>query len=300
MAATSSHPTPEAALAGPVAALPGFRHAYAEVNGTRLHYVIGGKGPAVVLLHGWPYTWAVWRQLLPLLVEAGYTAIAPDLRGLGDSAKAADGYAKTNVAQDVYELTQQLGYQEINLLGMDIGTMVAYAYAAAHPDQVRRLVLAESLLPGFGLEERMNPATGGYWHFGFHMQVELATFLTAGKEAAYLLPTMTMMSVAPNAAEVAQQDFLPYYLAKGGMRAGFQHYGTLLSDGQENRHRFQAPFTMPVLVLNGDHGLPQAPLLAGVQQVAMTVTDDLVPQSGHTFALDNPAWVAERLERFFQ
>jgi pimeloyl-ACP methyl ester carboxylesterase len=114
MAATSSPPIPEAALAAPVAALPGFRHAYAEVNGTRLHYVIGGEGPAVVLLHGWPYTWAVWRQLLPLLVKAGYTAIAPNLRGLGDSAKAGSGYAKTNVSQDVYELTQQLGYQEIS------------------------------------------------------------------------------------------------------------------------------------------------------------------------------------------
>jgi pimeloyl-ACP methyl ester carboxylesterase len=84
------------------------------------------------------------------------------------------------------------------------------------------------------------------------------------------------------------------------MRAGFQHYGTLLADGHKNRHRFQAPLTMPALVLNGDHGLPQAPSLAGVAQIATTVAADFVPQSGHTFALDNPAWVAERLRRFFQ
>lgn len=195
------------------------------------------------------------------------------------------------------KLVQQLGHAEINLVGTDIGTMVAYAHAAAYPAQVRRLVLAESLLPGFGLEELMNPATGGYWHFGFQMQVEVATMLTAGKEEAYLLPTMAMMSAAPDAAETAKALFLPYYAPPGGMRAGFQHYGTLVADGQKNRARFAAPLPMPVL--NGARGLPQAPLLAGAQQVAADVTADLVPDSGHTFAQDNPEWVARRLRHFF-
>ena len=299
MSETFANPTPVAALAGPVAELPGFQHAYAEVNGTRLHYVVGGSGPAVVLLHGWPYTWAEWRKLLPLLAAAGYTAIAPDLRGLGDSAKADGGYAKSNVARDVYELVQALGFAEINLMGADIGTMVAYAYAAAYPAAVRRLVLAESLLPGFGLEELMNPATGGFWHFGFHMQVEAATMLTAGKEAAYLLPSYKRMSTSPDAEAAARQHYLPYYAAPGGMRAGFQHYATLLEDGRENRANFQTKLTMPVLVLNGERGIPQAKLLAGVQQVAADVTADLVPGGGHAIGQDNPEWLAERLTRFF-
>ena len=63
----------------------GFVHRYADVNGTTLHYVVGRAGPAVVLLHGWPYTWAAWRKLMPLLAGAGNTVVAPDLRGLGDS-----------------------------------------------------------------------------------------------------------------------------------------------------------------------------------------------------------------------
>ncbi len=295
----TSHPTPPAPAAGPVTDLAGFRHAYADVNGTRLHYVVGGQGPAVVLLHGWPYTWALWRKLMPLLATAGFTVIAPDLRGLGDSAKPEAGYTKANVAQDVHELVGQLGYPTINLVGTDIGTMVAYAYAAAYPAEVRRLVLAESLLPGFGLEEWMNPATGGFWHFGFHMQVEVATLLTAGKEAAYLLPTLMMMSTSPDAAAVAEKRYLPYYAAPGGMRAGFRHYEHLVADGQHNRARLTAPLPMPVLVLNGEYGLPQAPLLAGAQQVAARVTAYLVPASGHTFAQDNPEWMAQRLGHFF-
>jgi pimeloyl-ACP methyl ester carboxylesterase len=285
---------------GAVSGLPGFEHGSADVNGTRLHFVRGGQGPAVVLLHGWPYTWALWRKLMPLLADTGYTVIAPDLRGLGDSDKAESGYSKTNVAQDVYELVHQLGHQNINLVGTDIGSMVAYAYAASYPDDVRRLVLSESVLPGFGLEDLMNPATGGYWHFGFHMQVELATMLTEGKEAAYLLPSMAMMSASPDAAERARSLYLPHYTAPGGMRAGFQHYGTLLDDGRENRARFTSKLTMPVLVLNGDRGLPPTEPLGGALQVAEHVQADVVPNAGHTYAEDNPAWVAERLGRFFQ
>jgi len=96
-------------------------------------------------------------------------------------------------------------------------------------------ILAEFLIPGVGLEELMNPATGGYWHFGFHMQVDVAEMLTAGKEAAYLLPTMSMISILPGAAETAQTVYLPHDLKPGRMRTGFQHYGTLLADGRENR-----------------------------------------------------------------
>ena len=278
--------------------LSGFAHHYAEVNGTRLHYVSGGQGPAIVLLHGWPYTWAEWRKLMPLLADAGLTVIAPDLRGLGDSARAESGYEKSNVAEDVRQLTHSLGFASIDLVGTDIGTFVAFAYAQRHPGEVRRLVLAESLIPGFGLEELMNPATGGYWHFGFHMQVDLATMLTQGREEAYLLPFMTMMSASPDAADTAKALFLPYYTAPGGMRAGFQHYGTLLADGAENRAAFRSRLPMPVLVLNGERGISQAQLLGCVRQVAHTIETALVPDSAHTFASDNPAWVAERLIRF--
>lgn len=279
--------------------LDGFRHEYAHVNGARLHYVVGGQGPAVVLLHGWPYTWALWRKLVPPLTVAGYTVIAPDLRGLGGSEKTESGYAKTNLARDLHELALHLGHRELNLVGTDIGMMVAYAYAASYPDEVRRLVLAESLIPGFGLEELMNPATGGYWHFGFHAQVEVATMLTEGKEAAYLLPSMKMMSASPDAEDTAKTLFLPHYTAPGGMRAGFKHYEALVEDGKENRARFQGKLPMPVLVLNGDRGIPQAQTLGCVRQVAQNVEAEIIPNCGHTFAEDQPQWVAQRLSRFF-
>ena len=174
---------------------------------------------------------------MPLLVRAGFSGVAQAAQVGRDSAKAESGYSKPNVAKDVHELVHHLGHQEIKLVGTDIGTMVACAYAASYQAEVRRLVLSESVLPGFDLEELMNPATGGYWHFGFHMQLDVATMLTEGKEAAYLLPTMTMttMSASPDAADSARNVCLPHYTAPGGMRAGFKHYETLLEDGREPR-----------------------------------------------------------------
>lgn len=297
---STGSPTTSPTAGSAVAGLDGFSHRYAEVNDTCIHYVIGGAGPAVVLLHGFPYSWAVWRDLMPLLAQAGHTVLAPDLRGMGNSSPAAnDTFAKTHVARDIREIVQGLGLGPVNLVGMDIGTMVAYAYAAGQPDEVRRLVLSESLIPGFGLEELMNPATGGFWHFGFHMQVDLATFLTRGKEAAYLMPLFKKMSAAPDAEALAQSVYLPHLTGPYGLRGGFQHYGPLIDDGKANRAAFKTRLPMPVLVLNGDKGIPQAPLLEGVRRVAEHVEADIIPAAAHTYAHDNPQGTAERLLAFF-
>lgn len=279
--------------------LPGFRHEYVDVHGTTIHAVVGGAGPLVVLLHGWPFTWLAWRALMPQLADAGFTVLAPDLRGIGDSGKPDSGYTKQNVAEDIHQVVETLGFDSIRLVGMDIGTMVAYAYAALYPTQVTHLVLSESVLPGFGLEELMNPATGGYWHFGFQAQVDLAAWLTEGKEAGYLAPTLQMMSQGGGLSEQDSAEIVAHYAAPGGMRGGFQHYGTLIEDGRANRVSGQTPLPMPVLVLNGERGLPQQQLLDGVEKAAVNVSSDLVPGGGHTYAADNPTWTAERLSHFF-
>lgn len=279
--------------------LPGFTHRYADANGTTLHCVAGGDGPAVVLLHGWPLSWREWRGAMPALAAAGFTVIAPDLRGLGDSAKPADGYDKATVAEDVRQLVRRLGFTEVNLVGTDIGMMAAFAWALHHPTEVRRLVLAESLLPGFGLEELMNPATGGYWHFGFHMQVELAEMLTAGKEAAYLGPMWDLFSPAGGITADDRADHLRTYAAPGGMRAGFRHYAALLDEGKANRAALRDKLLMPVLVLNAEKGIPQAQTLGCVERVAAWIESDMAPRAGHAFAADNPVWTADRLIRFF-
>ena len=122
----------------------GFVEKTSQVNGIAMNYAVGGTGPTVVLLHGYPQTWYSWRKIMPALAER-YTVIAPDLRGSGGSDAPESGYDKATLAEDVHQLLVALGLQEqVNVVGHDIGTMVAYAYAAAHRGSTRRLVLLEA------------------------------------------------------------------------------------------------------------------------------------------------------------
>jgi len=89
-----------------------FSHHTASVNGIQMHYVIGGKGAPVVLLHGWPETWYEWHKVMPALAK-NYTVIAPDLRGLGDTSKPYTGYDGNTTAEDIYQLLSQLRTQNL-------------------------------------------------------------------------------------------------------------------------------------------------------------------------------------------
>src|SRR6188472_4611164 len=127
-----------------------FSHHMASVNGgVQIHYVIGGHGgDPIVLLHGWPQTWYEWRHVMPALAK-NHTVIVPDLRGLGDSSKPATGYDGKTVAEDIHQLVSQLGFKQIFLVGHDLGALVAFSYAAAHPSEVRRLVILDVPITGF-------------------------------------------------------------------------------------------------------------------------------------------------------
>ncbi|MFL6381073.1 MAG: alpha/beta fold hydrolase, partial [Nitrososphaeraceae archaeon] len=93
-----------------------FSHHTTSVNGIQMHYVIGGHGDPVVLLHGWPETWYAWHKVMPALAK-NYTVVAPDLRGLGDSSKPPIGYDGKTVAEDIHQLVTQLGFKTIFLVG---------------------------------------------------------------------------------------------------------------------------------------------------------------------------------------
>ncbi|HKG87163.1 MAG TPA: alpha/beta fold hydrolase, partial [Nitrososphaeraceae archaeon] len=161
-----------------------FSHNTASVNGIQLHYVIGGQGDPVVLLHGWPETWYAWHKIMPALAK-NYTVIAPDLRGLGDSSKPPTGYDGKTVAEDIHQLVTQLGFETINLVGHDIGAFVAYPYAAAHPTEVKRLVVMEVPPPINGIFPPPSLAVPLWWLF-FQQTLDVPEALTQGKEMTYL------------------------------------------------------------------------------------------------------------------
>lgn len=278
-----------------------FTHYTADVNGTRIHYVTGGRGFPVVLLHGNLRTWRVWRRVMLTLAEK-YTVIVPDLRGLGDSGRPrpADGYDKKTVAEDIYQLVRSLGYERINLVGHDVGGWVAYAYAANHRAAVNRLAIVDVALPGIGLEKTMNPATGGSFHFGFAMTADLSEALVAGREAEFIHWFARRNSVVPHS--VSEADLTAYiraYSELGAMRAQFSYYRTLLeTDAPQNRESAKQKLQMPTCAIGADRGAADA-TLNDLRVVAETVRSVEIKNCGHSVPEDRPAELARELLLFF-
>ena len=154
-----------------------FEHAFADLGDVRLHYVTAGQGPAVVLLHGWPQTWYMWRNVIPGLAKH-YRVIAPDLRGLGDSSRPVDGYDKKTVAQDIWRLMHDVLHEEsFFLVGHDWGGPTAFALAAQHREAVRRVAIFDVPVPGDGTPVFFD----NRWHHGLHWEADLPEELTAGQ-----------------------------------------------------------------------------------------------------------------------
>ncbi len=122
-----------------------FTSRYVDTGELRLHAVIGGEGPPLLLVHGWPETWYAWRLLMPALAR-DFEVIAVDQRGMGLSDKPQDGYDTGTLAGDLVALTDALGYERFAVVGHDTGFAIGYALAADHSDRVDRVVLAE--IPG--------------------------------------------------------------------------------------------------------------------------------------------------------
>src|SRR5881397_2322882 len=142
----------------------------------------GGRGPVVVLLHGYAENSDSWAPLAADLMK-DHAVVVPDLRGIGRSSKPDGGYDKKTQAKDMRAVVTSLGYDKTFVVAHDIGNMVAYAYAAMYADKVERLVVMDAPIPGIDPWNQilLNP---GVWHFNFHGAD--AERLVAGRERIYL------------------------------------------------------------------------------------------------------------------
>lgn len=277
---------------------------FAEAGDVTLHYAIAGSGPALVLLHGWPQSWRCWRKVIPLLAGQ-YELIAPDLRGLGLSSIAKDGYAKRRVAQDVWTLVHDvLGHREFFLAGHDWGGPTAFSLALDHPAAVRKLAILDVAIPGDG---NTNISQGGRrWHHAFHQTAELPEELTAGREEVYLGWFYRNYGHAPDVLEPAEiAEHVALYSRPGRMSAGFGYYRALEQDIADNRERLAGlaggKLAMPVLALGGDSAWGRrTEVLESVSRVAQVASGGVVSRCGHWMPEEQPEEVAARLAAFFR
>jgi pimeloyl-ACP methyl ester carboxylesterase len=281
------------AAAGKIPA--GFTEHYADVNGVKLHYFIGGKGSAVVLLHGYAETSHMWIPIMPLLAK-NHTVIIPDLRGAGDSSKPESGYDKKNMAVDIHALVVPLGFKRAEVAGRDIGLMVAYAYAAQFPQETDRLVLMDAFLPGIG-DWKNVWLMRDLWHFHFHGEVPLA--LVQGRERTYFEHFWNDFAADPkhSVPEADRRFYAKEYAKPGGMRAGFEYFKNFEQDAKDFAELGKALLPMPVLVLTGEKASGNF-LIEQAKLVATNVQGQVVTGSGHWLMEEAPDKVIPALTAF--
>jgi pimeloyl-ACP methyl ester carboxylesterase len=279
----------------------GFRERRVRVGDVAINYVRGGHGPTLVLLHGYPQTWYTWREVLPELAKH-YTVIAPDLRGAGKSDAPAGGYDKKTLAADVHGLLTELGLQQhIRLVGHDIGTMVAYAYAAAHPGDVTKLVLSEAPIPDKTLYAfpALTARGPGFWNFGyFSLTNGLPERMVDGREEQWVERFVDSLEVRKNGVSDRQvREYARYLRDDAHLRASFAWFRAFPQDVADNRAYGAKKLTMPVLAIGARGSLGDF-VPTQVRRYASHVTGLVIENSGHWIFEEHPEQLTRTLLRF--
>ena len=266
-----------------------FTSRYIDAGDVRLHAVIGGDGPPLLLIHGWPQTWYAWRMLMPALAK-DFEVIAVDQRGVGLSDKPKDGYDTATLANDVVGLMDALGHQRFALYGTDTGMPIAYALAADHPERVERLVVSEAPLPGASpppplfLPPQLNARL---WHLTFNqLPADVNEALVTGREHIFFGSEFA----ASAGTKQLPDETVEYYINTlasdpEALRGSFEFYRAIPTTSAQNAERKNRRLTMPVLAIGGaESGME------GVEATMKLVADDVqgVVLSGAAH------WVAEQ------
>jgi pimeloyl-ACP methyl ester carboxylesterase len=270
----------------------------ANVNGVRIHYLKAGSGnKTLLLIHGFGDTSHMWVPLFDAFSK-DYTTIAPDMRGLGESSRPVTGYDKKTIAADIHELAKGLGCKKINLVGHDIGLMVAYAYAAQYTSEVEKLALLEAPIPGVGDIWEKVFTTPALWHFHF-VNSPIALELVKGRERIFLEHFWQTLSPHPETfSEADRRIYAETYAQEGAMRAAFEMFKTFNhQDATDNRKFSVTKLPMPVLTIEGDKAMGGA-LAIQAKLVASNVSSIIFSDTGHWLMEQRPEETRAELKKF--
>jgi pimeloyl-ACP methyl ester carboxylesterase len=276
-----------------------FTSRYVDAGEVRLHAVMGGDGPPVLLVHGWPQTWYQFRMLMPELA-GDFEVVAVDQRGIGLSDKPEDGYDTGTLATDLVGLMDALGHERFAVVGCDTGLLIGYALAADHPDRVDRVALGEAPLPGVSPPTPLilpDAAKAKLWHIAFNQQDKINEQLVTGREDVF---------IGAEYAAAAGQNKLPgsavnYYIDTLSdpehLHGSFQMYRAFNASAAQNEQRKTHRLTMPVLALAGEHSLGGM-VEATMKLVADDVQSVIFADVGHWIAEEAPDQMLAALTEF--
>jgi pimeloyl-ACP methyl ester carboxylesterase len=266
-----------------------FTSRYIDAGDIRQHAVIGGDGPPLLLVHGWPENWYAWRLLMPALAR-DFEVIAVDQRGMGLTEKPRDGYDAGTLAGDLIALMDALGYERFAVVGHDTGYIIGYALAADHPDRVDRVALAE--LPGpLGVNPSPplfipEPINNRLWHIPFNrVNDELTEQLVRGREDIFFGYEFAIQAGEKKLPDDVQRYYFDLFSDPDILRGSFGLYRALDTTLTQNEQRKSRPLTMPVLAIGGAESWGEE-AGTGMKAAATDVQTVVIPGVGH--------WVAEQ------
>jgi pimeloyl-ACP methyl ester carboxylesterase len=266
-----------------------FSSRFVDIGELRLHAVIGGEGPPLLLIHGWPQAWYAWRMVMPTLA-ADFELIAVDQRGMGLSDKPKDGYDPATLANDLVTLMDALGHERFAVYGTDTGMTIAYALAADHPNRIERLVVSEAPLPGISPSPPLflPPVLNArLWHLAFNqLGADVNEALVRGREEIFFGAEFD----ASAGTKKLPAEVVSYYVDTlaadaEALRGSFELYRAFPTMIAQNEQRKTQRLTMPVLAIGGEES-GGAGVAATMKLVADDVQSVVLPGAAH--------WVAEQ------
>jgi pimeloyl-ACP methyl ester carboxylesterase len=248
-----------------------------QTDGATIYVRVGGQGPAVVLLHGFGDTGDMWAPLAANLAR-DHTVVVPDLRGMGLSSQPPGGYDKRTQAADIRSVLTTLGLDRAAIVGHDIGTMVAYAYAARYPEKTEKLVVMDAPVPGIPPWDSI-VRLRALWHFDFGGPD--AERLVAGRERIYLDRFWNEFAGdRTKIDEPTREHYAKLYARPGAMRAAFAQFNAIRQDAEDNKVAMATQLSMPVLAVGGEKSFGATEAVV-MRNAATDVTELVVPNAGH-------------------
>jgi pimeloyl-ACP methyl ester carboxylesterase len=277
-----------------------FTSRYIDTGEVRLHAVIGGDGPPLLLIHGWPGSWYYWRLVMPTLAR-DYEVIAVDQRGIGLSEKPEEGYDTGTLANDLVGLMDALGHEQFAVAGVDTGLLIGYALAADHPDRVVRLAVGEAPLPGITPPNPLilpDQLVDRLYHIPFNQLKETNEKLVRGREDIFFGAEFS----ASAGTNKLPDDAVKYYIdglasSPEALHGSFQLYRAFGATAAQNQERKTRRLPMPVLAMGG------AESLGAMAADTMKLTADdvqtlVIPGIGHWLAEQAPNELVAALTEF--
>jgi pimeloyl-ACP methyl ester carboxylesterase len=279
-----------------------FKSRHVQANGIRQHAVIGGNGPPLLLVHGWPQNWYAWRFLMPTLAR-NHTLIAVDQRGVGLTETPPDGYDAATLASDLAALMTELGHRRFAVAGHDTGMVISYALAADYRDRVERLAVAE--VPGppgvvdappYFVPESFN---NKLWHIAFNrVNDDLIVNMVNSNADAYYRYEFAIQGGGQTLPDYAMEYYVRLYTRnKNVLRASFGFYRAWDTTLAQNVERKAHKLTIPVLGIGGANSWAEH-VAEGMRPATTDVETAIIPNAGHWVAEQNPAGMIEALTTF--